>query len=150
MVKCDVMARYGSPAEKITVVPNGVDLERFHPRHRSGAGAVLRRQCGMAAEHVVLVFLGTGYYRKGLDRLLDVLPVLLQTRPETRLLVVGDDADLSQWQARVHRRGLTAQVCFRAVEVIRGVLWAGDLTCYPFATIHLPMPRWKHFATGRW
>jgi glycosyltransferase involved in cell wall biosynthesis len=86
----------------------------------------------MAAEHVVLVFLGSGYYRKGLDRLLDVLPGLLQTRPETRLLVVGDDADLPQWRARVHRRGLTTQVCFLGrrgdPEVCYG---AGDLYVLP-------------------
>jgi UDP-glucose:(heptosyl)LPS alpha-1,3-glucosyltransferase len=132
MVKRDVMARYGTPAQGITVVPNGVDLERFHPRHRSGAGAALRRQCGFAAAHMVLVFLGTGYYRKGLDRVLNVFPALLQARPDTRLLVVGNDSDVSQWQERVRRRGLTARVCFLGgrgdPEVCYG---AGDLYVLP-------------------
>jgi UDP-glucose:(heptosyl)LPS alpha-1,3-glucosyltransferase len=132
MVKHDVMARYGSPADKITVIPNGVDLERFHPRHRTGMGAELRRRCGFEAGHVVLVFLGTGYYRKGLDRMLAVLPALLHERPATRLLVVGYDTEVSQWQARVHRCGLAAQVCFlggrRDPEVCYG---AGDLYVLP-------------------
>jgi UDP-glucose:(heptosyl)LPS alpha-1,3-glucosyltransferase len=112
MVKRDVMARYGMSAETITVIPNGVDLERFHPRHRPEAGAALRRQCGFEPRHVVVLFLGTGYYRKGLDRVLAVFPELLRERPEARLLVVGYDSDLRQWQNQVRRRGLAAQVCF--------------------------------------
>jgi UDP-glucose:(heptosyl)LPS alpha-1,3-glucosyltransferase len=132
MVKHDVMRRYGSPAEQISVIPNGVDLARFHPRHRTGASARLRQQCGFAAEHVVLLFLGTGYYRKGLDRVLEVFPALLRQRPEIRLLVVGYDTDLQRWQTRVHHRGLAAQVCFlggrRDPEVCYG---ASDLYVLP-------------------
>ncbi len=32
MVKKDMIEYYGVPEKKITVVPNCVDLERFHPR----------------------------------------------------------------------------------------------------------------------
>jgi UDP-glucose:(heptosyl)LPS alpha-1,3-glucosyltransferase len=132
MVKRDVMARYGTSDETIIVIPNGVDLERFHPRHRPEAGAALRRQCGFEPRHVVVLFLGTGYYRKGLDRVLAVFPELLRERPEARLLVVGYDSDLRQWQSQVRRRGLAAQVCFlggrRDPEVCYG---AGDLYVLP-------------------
>jgi UDP-glucose:(heptosyl)LPS alpha-1,3-glucosyltransferase len=132
MVKHDVMRRYGSPAEHITVIPNGVDLARFHPRHRTASSARLRQQCGFEAAHVVLLFLGTGYYRKGLDRVLEVLPALLCQRPEVRLLVVGYDTDLQRWKTRVHQRGLAAQVCFlggrRDPEVCYG---ASDLYVLP-------------------
>jgi UDP-glucose:(heptosyl)LPS alpha-1,3-glucosyltransferase len=117
MVKRDVIDRHGVPKDKITVIHNGVDLERFHPRHRTGAGVMLRRSCGFQAEHMVVVFLGTGYHRKGLDRLLEVFPVLLRARPEARLLVVGYDASLECWKARTRRLGLQAQVCYGAGEL---------------------------------
>ena len=103
MVKHDVVTRYQLPDDKVTVIPNGVDLNRFHPRHRLAAGAALRQQCGWTADHLVLVFLGTGYGRKGLDRLLDVLPVLVEQRPRVRLVVVGHDAHLGRWRERVRR-----------------------------------------------
>jgi UDP-glucose:(heptosyl)LPS alpha-1,3-glucosyltransferase len=132
MVKRDVMARYGLSADEISVIHNGVDLERFHPRHRLGAGAVLRRQCGFHAGHVVVVFLGTGYHRKGLDRLLAVFPALLHKRPEVRLLVVGYDSSLGQWEAHASHLGLSASVCFlggrRDPEICYG---AGDLYVLP-------------------
>jgi UDP-glucose:(heptosyl)LPS alpha-1,3-glucosyltransferase len=132
MVKRDVISRYKIPLDKITVIHNGVDLERFHPRHRIGSGAELRQQCGFRPEHVVVVFLGTGYYRKGLDRLLAVFPALLHKRPEARLLVVGYDAGLEYWKSRARRLGLETHVCFLGgrgdPEVCYG---AGDLYVLP-------------------
>ncbi len=112
MVKWDVMQRYGIPADTITVIHNGVDLNRFRPCHRTGAGKVLRHACGFHADHTVVLFLGTGYHRKGLDRLLKVFPALLRERPEVRLLVIGRDAHLRRWQAWAKRLGLKGWVYF--------------------------------------
>jgi UDP-glucose:(heptosyl)LPS alpha-1,3-glucosyltransferase len=132
MVKNDVVTRYQLPDDKVTVIPNGVDLNRFHPRHRLAAGAALRQQCGWTADHLVLVFLGTGYGRKGLDRLLDVLPALVEQRPRVRLVVVGHDAHLGRWRERVRRLRLEPHVRLlggrRDPEACYG---AGDLYVLP-------------------
>jgi UDP-glucose:(heptosyl)LPS alpha-1,3-glucosyltransferase len=132
MVKRDVMERYNIPADKITVIHNGVDLTRFHPCHRNGPGVTLRRACGFHADHTVLLFLGTGYRRKGLDRLLEVFPALLRQRPETRLLVVGYDSRLARWKSQAKRLGLAPYACFlggrRDPEICYG---AADLYVLP-------------------
>jgi UDP-glucose:(heptosyl)LPS alpha-1,3-glucosyltransferase len=132
MVKQDVMERYGVPEEAITIIPNGVDLDRFHPRHRTGSGAVLRQQLGFDDSHLVLVFVGTGYRRKGLDCLLDVMPELVRQRPESRLLVAGSESGLASWQQQAERIGMANHVRFlggrRDPEVCYG---AGDLYVLP-------------------
>jgi UDP-glucose:(heptosyl)LPS alpha-1,3-glucosyltransferase len=132
MVKRDVMARYGVPDEAITVIPNGVDLDRFHPRHRTGSGAALRQQLGFADGHLVLVFVGTGYRRKGLGRLLDVLPDLARQRPGIHLLVVGYESGLKFWQQQAEQIGMADRVRFlggrRDPEACYG---AGDLYVLP-------------------
>lgn len=139
MVKQDVVQRYELPAEAITVIHNGVDLERFHPRHRYTVGAALRQACDLRPEHTVLLFLGTGYRRKGLDRLLEVFPGLRQKRPEVRLLVVGYDSDRAQWQAHAARLGLHDTVCFlggrRDAEA-----------CYAAADLYVLPTRYDPFA----
>lgn len=132
MVKRDVMARYRIPANRITVIHNGVDLERFHPCLRNSDGAALRGDCGFHDDHTVLLFLGTGYHRKGLDRLLNVFPALLRQRPEARLLVVGYDSHLGRWKSKAKRLGLTPYACFLGgrhnPEICYG---AGDLYVLP-------------------
>ncbi len=112
MVKRDVMQRYAVPAEKIAVIYNGVDIERFHPRRRANGGNALRRACGFTDDDTVLLFLGTGYGRKGLGRLLAAFPELLAGRPRARLLVVGYDSGQPGFQRQAAALGISAQVHF--------------------------------------
>jgi len=112
MVKRDVMRRYGVPTDRVTVIYNGVDLERFHPRHRTAAGADLRRQWGVAPDAFVVLFLGTGYGRKGLDRLVQAFPALLAQRPAARLVVAGYDSAQAHYERQAARLGLAEAVRF--------------------------------------
>ena len=98
MVRRDVEKRHGVAAEAICLIRNGVDLSRFAPRRERGAA--LRRSCGFADDDVVILFLGTGYGRKGLDRLLEAFAAVLRTRPRARLLVVGYDSSRRAFEPR--------------------------------------------------
>jgi len=100
MVKRDVMARHGVPEEQIRVIYNGVDTERFHPKLRARQGASLRMELGIGRDDFVVLFLGTGYGRKGLGRVLDALPELRRAEPRTRLIVVGYDSDQGPYRKR--------------------------------------------------
>lgn len=91
LLERDLIARHGIAPDAISVIHNGVDLERFHPRLRATAGAGLRRELGLADAGPVLLFLGTGFARKGLHSLLDAMPAVLRARPKAQLLVVGSD-----------------------------------------------------------
>src|SRR5438132_14395775 len=68
--KREIIDAYGTSEEKVLVVHNGVDHERFHPRLRSDRSEHMRRELGIPANHRIVLFLGTGFRRKGLDRLL--------------------------------------------------------------------------------
>jgi UDP-glucose:(heptosyl)LPS alpha-1,3-glucosyltransferase len=97
-VKLDVMKHYQVPAERIAVLYNGVDLERFHPGLRRQWRCAIRRQWSVPEQSPLLLFVGSGFRRKGLDRLLAVW-----NAPELRdvyLLVVGEDARMGQYRAR--------------------------------------------------
>ena len=141
MVKRDVMARHCIPAEHITVIHNGVDLQRFHPDHRHNAGAALRHACGFHTDHRVLLFLGTGYSRKGLDRLLEVFPALLHQRPEARLMVVGYDSNLGRWKSRARRLGLAPYTCFQGGR-------RDPEVCYGAADLYVLPTRYDPFANS--
>jgi phosphatidyl-myo-inositol alpha-mannosyltransferase len=66
------------------VVPNGVDLERFHP-------AVAPFPDWVDPDHVNLLFVGRLDPRKGVHHLIAAMPeVVERTRGRARLLIVGD------------------------------------------------------------
>ncbi len=81
----DLVAR-GIAADKITVSPNGVDLELFGtaPPRDDALGAEL----GLDGADVV-GFIGSFYDYEGLDDLIAAMPALVAKRPKARLLMVG-------------------------------------------------------------
>jgi UDP-glucose:(heptosyl)LPS alpha-1,3-glucosyltransferase len=141
MVRDDVVARYGLPAERLSVIHNGVDLERFHPRLRAGPGAAKRRELGFAPEDCVVLFLGTGYARKGLDLVLEAFPELAAARPEARLLVAGFDSDRARHEARAAELGLAARTRF-----VGGTLTPEQM--YTAADLYVLPTRYDPFANS--
>ncbi len=112
MVRRDAQARYALPDEKIETIYNGVDLERFHPRLRATRGAELRSELGLSAGELVVLFLGSGYARKGLDLLLQAFPRLARERPEARLVVAGFDSLRRRFEERARALGLGRSALF--------------------------------------
>ncbi len=95
--KREMIQAYGIADDKIAVIHNGVDHERFHPRHRHDIGQTIRRELGIEPNKQVVLFVGTGFRRKGLHRLLEIWGKGLL--PDTYLVVVGDDARLAAYKA---------------------------------------------------
>jgi len=97
-VKRDIIANYSVPAEKIVVLYNGVDKDRFHPARRGEVRDQLRNRWKIPLDAPLLLFVGSGFRRKGLDRLLSIWksPRL----DKVFLLVVGTDARIGQYRSR--------------------------------------------------
>jgi UDP-glucose:(heptosyl)LPS alpha-1,3-glucosyltransferase len=112
MVADDVVRRHGVARERLRLVYNGVDLQRFHPRHRSGRGAALRNSIGIGEDDLAILFLGTGYRRKGLDQALGAFALLAAEKPEARLVVAGRDANPDAYRQRARDLGIDARVRF--------------------------------------
>jgi UDP-glucose:(heptosyl)LPS alpha-1,3-glucosyltransferase len=111
LVRDDVCSRYQVPLEHVEVIYNGVDLEKFHPRLRSDAAA-LRTQLGASEDDVVYLFLGKGFARKGLDRLLRAFVQVAAEHPRARLWVAGRDSSQAQYEELARTLGLEARVRF--------------------------------------
>jgi len=78
---------HGVSGERVVYIPNGVDIERFHPGRRDARCRILA-DLGIDPGARVILFAGHEFERKGLE-----LAVRALARMETpaRLLVVGDD-----------------------------------------------------------
>jgi len=127
MVRRDLQARHGIPDDRIEIVHNGVDLARFHPGRRD-EGRALRRRLGLDEGAFVLLFVGGGFRRKGLGRLLRAMAGLRAERPDARLLVVGGDATRREHERLAAALGL--------LDVVRFLGRRGDPeVCYAAADL---------------
>jgi glycosyltransferase involved in cell wall biosynthesis len=104
----DALVELGAPADKVTVLRNGVDLERFEPADREAARAAL----GLSGR--VLLSVGNLVELKGNHLTLEALRDL----PDVTLVLVGDGPERARLEAlarqydvadRVRFAGLVAQ-----------------------------------------
>jgi UDP-glucose:(heptosyl)LPS alpha-1,3-glucosyltransferase len=97
-VKRDLVHHYAVPAERVVVLYNGVDPRRFHPSRREMFRSKIRERWRIPEKSPLVLFVGSGFRRKGLDLLLSVwcAPGL----SSAYLLVLGDDARMSRYKAR--------------------------------------------------
>lgn len=120
----------GAAGEKIVVVGNGVDTEKFHRVPRTRAREALH----IAQDAPVLVSVGALVERKGFHRVMECLPELRQRFPGLRYLVVGGASPEGDWSAELRRRaselGLEDCVQFLGAlppEALKEPLSAGDV-----------------------
>jgi UDP-glucose:(heptosyl)LPS alpha-1,3-glucosyltransferase len=123
----EVHRDYGVAAERVHVLYNGVDLERFHPQRDSAAAVALRAGLGLGSEDRLCLGVGSGFVRKGFDLLLE----LWRRRPpaRTHLALVGRDARPSVLRpeapgaSRIHALGSRDDVPL--------LMGAADVLCVP-------------------
>jgi UDP-glucose:(heptosyl)LPS alpha-1,3-glucosyltransferase len=96
-VKRDILAHYSVPADKVVVIYNGVDQNRFHPARRAEVRQSVREHWKIPLDSPLVLFVGSGFRRKGLDRVISIWqsPRLQQMF----LVVVGQDARLGRYQS---------------------------------------------------
>ncbi|MEW5965716.1 MAG: glycosyltransferase [Pseudomonadota bacterium] len=104
--------RLGVADERTEVVGNGVDTDRFRPVDRAQA----RRKFDLPADAKILVSVGALVERKGMHRVIDVLPALLESHPDLHYLIVGgaspEGDNRAELDAQVAQLGLAARVRF--------------------------------------
>ncbi len=87
MVRQDLLRHYPIPENKIEVVYNGVPLERFHPDNKARYRSSIREQLKISDDEIMILFVGSGFERKGLEFLLRSLKHL--QFENWRLVIMG-------------------------------------------------------------
>lgn len=100
----DALVAMGIDGEKVEVLRNGVDTERFVPIDRAAA----RRQLGVDAAGPTIVSVGRLVKPKGHDLVIEALTQL----PGVRLLIAGGGPDRALLEAHARKLGVTDRVVF--------------------------------------
>ena len=102
----------GAEPDKTEVVGNGIDIARFQPVGRTAA----RARFGLPDSAKVLISVGGLVERKGMHRVIDVMPELVKHHPDLHYLIVGgaspEGDNRAELTAQVARLGLADRVHF--------------------------------------
>ncbi|MBM4276290.1 MAG: glycosyltransferase family 4 protein [Deltaproteobacteria bacterium] len=110
MVKQDIIRWYDIPENKIEVLYNGVDIERFHPRNRQYREDI-RERFGIGDDFVML-FVSNNFRMKGLEHLLKALAdIKKEDHPPFKLLILGRDRK-GPYLRLIKKTGISSEIIF--------------------------------------
>ena len=93
----------GVPPERLTLISNGVDLERFRP-DRSGES--FRQAIGVPADAPLVGFVGRLAWEKGPDKFVQMAERVRQHRPDVHFAIVGEGPLEGELVDMVRRKNL--------------------------------------------
>jgi PEP-CTERM/exosortase A-associated glycosyltransferase len=149
----DILKR-GIPSEKVTVIPNAVNIENFRMSERGDLQ--LANALGVEGK-VVLGFIGSFYAYEGLIVLLSALPRMLAANPDIRILLVGGGPQEDELKSLTARMGLQGKVIFTGRvphDQVRRYYNLIDILVYPRLPMRLtdlvtPLKPLEAMAQGR-
>ena len=126
------LTRRGIPDEKITVVPNALSEHMFVKPDEDMVAEVRKRYSLNGCK--VIGFFGSFFEWEGVDNLIEALPAVLESVPNTRLLIAGGGRQESALHGLVSKLGLEKSVVFAgrvAHDEIGACYAAADVMAYP-------------------
>jgi glycosyltransferase involved in cell wall biosynthesis len=99
----------GCPAKKVRVIPNGVDVERFHPRWPNVA---LQKKFDLPAETPVVGIVAALRSEKNHELFLQAASLVHEQLPAARFLIVGDGPQRKKLEALSQELGIADAVRF--------------------------------------
>jgi len=107
-VREEIIRHYQVEAERLTVIYNGLDRQRFRPLEEPVRTA-LRTRLGAAAGKPIILFAGSGFGRKGLAFLIEALGRL---KNSASVLWVAGKGNPTQYQLQAQRLGVAERLKF--------------------------------------
>ena len=151
---CNDIIRRGIPEEKVTVIPNAVDVNKFSIDGRPDPS--LQKKLGLEGK-LVLGFIGSFYAYEGLFLLLRAMPRIIEEVPEVCLLLVGGGPEEQRLKEMLNIAGLRERVIMTGRiphDAIQEYYKLIDIFVYPRLSMRLtdlvtPLKPLEAMAQGR-
>ncbi len=134
-IKNEILFHYPDiPHARIKVIHNGIDLNHFNLSTKTLRQRT-RTQLGLLPDDLVLISVGSGFYRKGVAT---TLHALAET-PAWKLIIVGKDKEQKRYQKLSDELEVSHRVFFVGVQQdVRPFYAAADLLVHP--ALYDPFP----------
>lgn len=149
-IKEQLVDELRTPSERIAVLANGADIDFLHPLPRAEA----IERAGLDSDCRYVVFCGNFQPWVDFDTLLEAFAKVAATRPDARLLLVGDGTERERIEAQIHRLQIedTTRVTgfVRDRAAVRDLIAAAMVTLSAHRSKYLsPVKLAEYLACGR-
>jgi teichuronic acid biosynthesis glycosyltransferase TuaC len=94
----------GADPQKISVLHNGVDTDRFKPL--TGVKDEIRKKLGISKNAVVGITVRRLVYKNGIDTLIESAEIAVKKNPRLVFLVIGEGPDFAEVKTKIEQLGL--------------------------------------------
>lgn len=124
---------YATPAGRMHMLPPGISADRRRPENADLRRRKLRGSLDLGGQDYVMLFVGSGFIKKGLDRAIRSVAAIREQQPSftVHLLVVGQD---KQWRFKrlAKKLGVSDSVHFLGGrDDVPDLLLAADVLVHP-------------------
>lgn len=113
------------PAERVVVVPNGIDVQRFQQAASQSARDTFRRLWNVSEDGLLIGTVGEIKSLKGHEEFLRAAAIIVSRYPKAQLLIAGVDSS----SGRKHLATLESLIAeLNLARSVRIVGWVGDLS----------------------
>ena len=111
MVRQDILQEFDISPDKLHVIYNCVNLERFNPSLKPVFRTQIRHQYDISEDASLLLFVGSGFERKGLASAIKAI-----ARTNSHLIIVGQDKKLNEYRQLAEKTKCAERVHFAGVQ----------------------------------
>jgi UDP-glucose:(heptosyl)LPS alpha-1,3-glucosyltransferase len=100
LVKRNIIQNYSVPPSDIEVIYNGVDIKKFHPGNKMKYRSEIRQKHGLEDSDFVVLFMGSGFERKGVEYLIKAV----ETIPQQLAVLIAGKGDAKKFRSLIKRQ----------------------------------------------
>ena len=134
MVKEEVCREFAIKPEIVHVIYNSVNQEIFNPALKQVEGVAVREVLGIEADATAMLFVGSGFERKGLAASLEAVAAT-----KAHLIVVGKDKEEEKYRQKARDLGCAERVHFMGMQSDSSRFY-GAADGFILPTIYDPFP----------
>ena len=139
MVATEIRAEYDVAPENLRVVYNGVDLDLYSRESLLKSREEIRTAFAIPASVPLILYVGSGYQRKGVKSLLDAMRDGNLRKIGAYLAIIGADKHIDRYKELAERYGIADRVVFAGPQ--RHVApWYGAADVFALPTQYDPCP----------
>ena len=128
MVKRDILKHYRLPEDRVKVVYNGIQLDRFDPSNKKYFCDEVRQQLKISDHEVMILFVGSGFERKGLEYLIKSVQYVKEKNWRLVLVGKGKWRKYLKFTSKKNQEKIT---CLEPIDEIEKLYAAADFFILP-------------------